>query len=108
MLHLTRFELEEKLEVIHLFLLFLIRIVSESQCYSPLYIVSGNASKIDNNQIKMKTVFNLIDGSFAWLENGVTIILYRSALRANREKTLTPNERLIIKFSKRQYDVGNG
>jgi hypothetical protein len=36
------------------------------------------------------------------------MILYRSALSANKEKTDTPRERLIIKFSKRQYIVENG
>ncbi len=57
---------------------------------------------IANNQINITTIFNLFDGSFAWLENGLAMILYRSALSANKEKTDTPRERLIIKFSKRQ------
>jgi hypothetical protein len=58
--------------------------------------------------MKITTSFNLIDGSLVWLENGLATILYRSALSANREKTDTPRDRLITKFSKRQYTVENG
>ena len=70
--------------------------------FLPLKIVSGMAKMMDSNQIDTTIVFNLFEGSLAWLENGVTIILYRSALRANRENTETPSDKLIMKFSKRQ------